>query len=189
MHLNHAKLIWDRLSDLYKGHRTRHDQPFEDYKESLKKMTFTPEPSSSSSCYMARGDKVTECYLSETSDDESGDEFGPSYVKLASLATKQQRALEKIQNMLSKSDDMLGEEMDQSKALAESLQRLHSKFDALQDQHNALLSDHEKLSSECLQRNQDLEKIRVDYGDLQKERDSFLLNKSALRGMDFNHLV
>ena len=45
----------------------------------------------------------------------------PSYVKLASLATKQQRALEKVQYMLNKSDDMLGEEMDQSKALAESL--------------------------------------------------------------------
>ena len=71
---------------------------------------------------MANDAKVTECYLSESSDDESGDEFGPSYVKLASLATKQQRALEKVQYMLNKSDDMLGEEMDQSKALAESLQ-------------------------------------------------------------------
>ena len=72
-------------------------------------------------CFMAKGAKVTECYLSELSDDGSGDEFGPSYVKLASLATKQQRALEKVQYMLDKSDDMLGEEMDQSKALAESL--------------------------------------------------------------------
>ena len=125
---------------------------------------------------MAKGAKVTECYLSESSDDE----FGPSYVKLASLATKQQRALEKVQNMLSKSDDMLGEEMDQSKALAESLQIIHSKFDALQDQHNALLSDHEKLSSECLQRKQDLEKIRVDYGDLQKERDSLLAQQISV---------
>ena len=78
-------------------------------------MTFPPESSSSSPCLMAGGAKVTECYLSETSDDESGDEFGPSYVKLASLATKQQRALEKVQYMLNKSDDMLGEEMDQSK--------------------------------------------------------------------------
>ena len=25
MHLNHAKLIWDQLSDVYEGHRTRHD--------------------------------------------------------------------------------------------------------------------------------------------------------------------
>ena len=37
-------------------------------------------------------------------------------VKLASLATKQQRALEKAHYMLNKSDDMLGEEMDQSKS-------------------------------------------------------------------------
>ena len=147
MHLDHAKLIWDRLSEVYEGHRTRHDPWFEDFKESLKEMTFEPESSSSSACLLADGEKVTECYLSESSDDESGDEFGPSYVKLASLATKQQRALEKVQYMLNKSDDMLREEMDQSKALAESLQRLHSKFDALQDQHNALLSDHEKLSS------------------------------------------
>ena len=174
MHLNHAKVIWDWLSEVYEGHRTRHDPWFEDYKESLKEMSFVAESSSSSSCHMARGDKVTECYLSESSDDESGDEFGPSYVKLASLATKQQRVLEKVQDMLSKSDDMLGEEMDHSKALADSLQRLHAKFDALQDQHNALLSDHEKLSSKCLQRKQDLEKIRVDYEDLQKERDSLL---------------
>ena len=137
-------------------------------------MTFSPESSSSSPCLMAGGAKVTECYLSETSDDESGDEFGPSYVKLASLATKQQRVLERVQDMFSKSDDMLGEEMDQSKALAESLQRLHSKFDALQDQHNTLLSDHEKLSSKFLQRKQDLEKLRVSYEDLQKERGSLL---------------
>ena len=94
--------------------------------ESRKAMPFNPESSSSTPCLMAKGAKVTECYLSESSDDESGVEFGPSYVKLASLATKQQRALEKVQYMLGKSDDMLGEEMDQSKALAESLQRLHS---------------------------------------------------------------
>ena len=108
-------------------------------------MTFEPESSSSTPCLMAKGAKVTECYLSESSDDESGDEFGPSYAKLASLAAKQQRALEKVHNMLNKSNDMLGEEMDQSKALAKSLQRLHTKYDTLQDHHNTLLSDHEKL--------------------------------------------
>ena len=137
-------------------------------------MIFAPESSSSSPCLMAGGAKVTECYLSKTSDDESGDEFGSSYVKLASLATKQQRALEKVQDMLDESDDMLVEEMDRTKTLTESLQRLHSKFDALQHEHNALLSDHEKLSSECLQRKRDLEKIRVDYEDRRKERDSLL---------------
>ena len=76
--------------------------------ESRKAITFDPESSSSSPCLMANGAKVTECYLSESSDDESGDEFGPSYVKLSSLATKQQRSLEKVQNMLDESDDMLG---------------------------------------------------------------------------------
>ena len=79
------KLIWDHLSEVYEGHRTRHDPWFEDFKESLKSMTFEPESSSSAPCLMAKGAKVTECYLSESSDDESGDEFGPGYVKLASL--------------------------------------------------------------------------------------------------------
>ena len=39
MHLDHAKLIWDRLSEVYEGHRTCHDPWFEDFKESLKAMT------------------------------------------------------------------------------------------------------------------------------------------------------
>ena len=69
---------------------------------------------------------------------------------------------------------MLGEEMDHSKALAKSLQGLQSKFDNIQSHHNTLLSDHEKLSYEFLQRKQDLEKLRVSYEDLQKERDSLL---------------
>src|SRR3954470_8826595 len=111
MHLDQAKLFWDRLSDVYEGHRTRHDPWFEDFKESLKSMTFEPESSSSTPCLMPDGEQVTECYLSESSDEESGDEFGPSYVKLASLAAKQQRALERANNMLSKSNDPLSEEI------------------------------------------------------------------------------
>ena len=103
--------------------------------ESRKALTFNPESSSSSACLLAKGAKVTECYLSESSDDE----FGPSYVKLASIATKQQIALEKVHNMLSHSDGMLREEMDQSQALAESLQRLHTKYDTLQGHHNTRL--------------------------------------------------
>ena len=185
MHLDHAKLIWDRLSEVYEGHRTHHDPWFEDFKESLKEMTFEPESSSSTPCLMAKDAKVTECYLSESSDDESGDEFGPSYVKLASLATKQQRALEKVQNMLDKSYDMLGEEMDLSKALAESLQRLQTKFDNLQSHHNTLLSDHEKLSYEFLQRKQDLEKLRVSYEDIKKERDSLLAQQISASQEEF----
>ena len=96
MHLSHAKLIWDRLSEVYESYRSHHEPWFEDLMESRKAMTFNLESSSSAPCLMAKGAKVTECYLSESSDDESGDEFGPSYVKLASLTTKQQRALEKF---------------------------------------------------------------------------------------------
>ena len=95
MHLCHAKLIWDRLSEVYEGHRIHHDPWFGEHMESRKAMTFNPESSSSSPCLMAKGAKVTECYLSESSNDESGDEFGPSYTKLASLATKQQRVFGK----------------------------------------------------------------------------------------------
>ena len=50
MHLNHAKLIWDRLCEVYGGHRTRHDPWFEDFKESLKEMTFALESSSIVPC-------------------------------------------------------------------------------------------------------------------------------------------
>ena len=76
--------------------------------------------------------------------------------------------------MLDKSDAMLGEEMDRTKILTENLQRLQSQFDNLQGHHNTLLSDHEKLSYQFLQRNKDLEQLRVSYEDLQKERDSLL---------------
>ena len=126
MHLNHAKLIWDRLSEVYEGHRTRHDPWFEDFKESLKTMTFEPESSSSASCLMADGAEVTECSSSEFCDDESDsdesdDDIESCYTKLVCIATKQQTALEQVQNMLDKSDDMLRKEMDQSKALGECL--------------------------------------------------------------------
>ena len=47
---------------------------------------------------MANDAKVIECYLSKSSDDESGDEFGPSYAKLASLITKQQKAMDIFKN-------------------------------------------------------------------------------------------
>ena len=75
--------------------------------------------------------------------------------------------------------------MDQSKALVESLQRLHTKYDTLQDQHNTLLSDHEKLSYEFLQRKQDLEKLRVSYEDLPKERDSLLAQQISATQEEF----
>ena len=83
MHLDHAKLIWG-------------DPWFEDFKESLKAMTFEPESSSSSSCLMAKSAEVTECYLSESSDDESGDEFGPSYVNLLPLPLNNKKLWKKF---------------------------------------------------------------------------------------------
>ena len=87
--------------------------------------------------------------------------------------------------MLDKSDDMLGEEMDRTKTLTENLQRLQSRFDNLQGHHNTLLSDHEKLSYEFLQRKQDLEKLRVSYEDLQKERDSLLAQQISATQEEF----
>ena len=146
-------------------------------------MTFKPESSSSAPCLMAKGEKVPDYSSSESSDDD--DVFGSSYTKLVTIATKQQKALEKVQNLLDKSDDLLGEEMDQSKALAKSLQGLQSKFDDHQGHHNALLSNHEKLSLELLQRKQDLEKLRVSYDDLQKERDSLLAQQISASREEF----
>ena len=71
--------------------------------------------------FMAKGAKVLKYTSSESSENESDENLKPSYSKLAKIAVKQQRALEKVQNMLDKSDDMLGEEMDRTKALTENL--------------------------------------------------------------------
>jgi hypothetical protein len=125
-------------------------------------------------CFMAKGAKVLKYPSSESSEDESDDNLKPNYSKLANIAVKQQKALEKVQNMLDKSDDLLGEEMDRTQTLTDNLQQLQSKFDNLQGHHETLLADHEKLSYEFLQRKQDLEKLRVSHEDLQKENDSLL---------------
>ena len=69
--------------------------------------------------------------------------------------------------------------------MAESLQRLQTQFDNLQSHHNTLLSDHEKLSYEFLQIKQDLEKLRVSYEDLQKERDSLLAQQISATQDEF----
>ena len=42
MHLNHAKPIWDRLSEVHDGHLNHNDPWLDDYKESLMEMTFEP---------------------------------------------------------------------------------------------------------------------------------------------------
>ena len=55
MYLSHVKLIWDRLSEVYEGHRSHHDPWFKEFMESRKAMTFNPESSSSAPCLMAKG--------------------------------------------------------------------------------------------------------------------------------------
>ena len=136
-------------------------------------------------CFMAKGAKVLKYTSSESSENESDEDLKPSYSKLAKIAVKQQKAFEKVQNMLDKSDDMLGEEMDRTEAFTENLQRLQTRFDNFQGHHNTLLSDHEKLSYEFLQRKQDLEKLRVSYEDLQKERDSLLAQQISATQEEF----
>ena len=80
---------------------------------------------------MEKGAKVLKYPSSESSEDESDENLKPSYSKLAKIAVKQQKALEKVQNMLDKSDDMLSKEMDRTKTLTENLHRLQTKFDNL----------------------------------------------------------
>ena len=74
--------------------------------------------------FMEKGAKVLQHSPYDSSEHESDENLKPNYSKLAKIAVKQQRALEKVQNMLDKSDDMLGEEMDRTQALTENLQRL-----------------------------------------------------------------
>ena len=75
---------------------------------------------------MAKGAKVHKYPPSESSDDKSDDDdvFGPSYSKLATIATKQQKALERVQNLLDKSDGLLGEEMNRVQTLTDDLKSL-----------------------------------------------------------------
>ena len=124
---------------------------------------------------MAKGAKVLKHRSpSESSEGESDENVNPSYSKLANIATKQQRAIEKFQKLLDKSDDLLNEEVDHTQTLTKDLQSLQSKYDNLQSRPEALLVDHEKLSYEFLQIKQDLEKLRVSHGDLQRDSDSLL---------------
>ena len=69
-------------------------------------------------CFMAKGSKVSSrSSHSDTSEDESDDNLKPSYSKLVKIATKQQHAMERIQNLLERSDDLLAEEMDSKSIL------------------------------------------------------------------------
>src|SRR3954470_20656032 len=94
-------------------------------------------------CFMAKSSKVSSYSSTDDSSDEEPDE---NYAKLAKLASKQQRALEKTQNSLNKSDDMLVEEMTKTQKLSEESNILQSKFDDLFNRHEALFTDHEMLT-------------------------------------------
>ena len=98
MHLCNAKLIWDWISDVYEGHRTHQHLWFYEFKESLKTMTFKPEPSTPTYCFMARGAKVTsrDAYFQTSSEDDSDCESKARYKTLAKIATEQQTATEHI---------------------------------------------------------------------------------------------
>ena len=136
-------------------------------------------------CFMAKDLKVLKHSPSYSSEDESDENLKPSYSKLAKIAVKQQKALEKIQNQLDRSDDLLGEELNRTKTLTDNLQRLQTKFENLQNHHNTLLTDHEKLSYEFLQRKQDLENLKASYEDLQKENDSLLAQQISSAQEEF----
>ena len=101
---------------------------------------------------MEKGAKVLKY---PSSSDSSVGEFDgnlkPTYSKIANIATKQQKALEKVEKLLEKSPNLLSKEMYQTETLTDDLQRLQSKFDNLQSHHETLLADHEKLSYEFLQ--------------------------------------
>src|SRR3954471_21115369 len=116
-------------------------------------------------CFMAKCSKVSSY---SSSDDPSDEEPDENYAKIAKLASKQQRALEKIQISLNKSDDMLVEEMTKTQKLTDESKILQSKFDDLFNRHEALLTDHEKLSHEFLMRKQELERVRMSHDDLKK---------------------
>ena len=92
-HLCNAKLIWDRISDVYEGHRTYQYHWFLDFKESLKPKPFDLDSSSSATCLMAQGTRQLGNKLAQGESDEN---WTPSYSKLANIATRQQTAMEKI---------------------------------------------------------------------------------------------
>ena len=53
-------------------------------------------------CFMAKGSKVLKYPSCKSSEDESDENLKPSYYKLATIAMKQQKALERVQKLLDK---------------------------------------------------------------------------------------
>ena len=73
-------------------------------------------------CFMAKGSKVpNDASSSDSSDCEPDDYKKPSYSKLANIAIKQQRAIEKLQKLLDRSDDVLNDEMNHTQILTEDV--------------------------------------------------------------------
>src|SRR3954469_13688389 len=135
---------------------------------------------------MAKSSKVPS---HSSCDDASDDEPNKTYAKLAKLSTRQQRALDNVQNSLNKSDDLLIEEMEKSQKLSEESSILQSKFDDLFSRHETLLTDHEKLTHEFLMRKQELEEVRMSHEDLKKENISLLAQQIILPQEGFNLLA
>src|SRR4051812_4498991 len=119
-------------------------------------------------------------------DDASDDEPNKTYAKLAKLASRQQCALDKVQNSLNKSDDLLVVEMEKSQKLTDESKILQSKSDDLFSRHETLLTDHEKLAHEFLMRKQELEEVRMSHEDLKKENISLLAQQIILPQEGFN---
>src|SRR3954464_3064834 len=126
---------------------------------------------------MAKSSKVPS---HSSCDDASDDEPNKNYAKLAKLASRQQRALDKVPNSLNKSDDLLVVEMEKSQKLTGESKILQSRFDDLFSRHEALLTDHEKLAHEFLIRKQELEKVRMSHDGLRTiNAQLYLRNKKA----------
>src|SRR3954468_5057867 len=78
-HLVNAKLIWDRISDIYEGHHTSQDPMFVKLRGFLKSKKEECASSSSSKCLMEKGSKVlTHNSSSESSECEFDDNLKPN---------------------------------------------------------------------------------------------------------------
>jgi hypothetical protein len=172
-HLCNAKLIWDRLCVVYGGSSSH---PAMDYRAALDyaKYEFYDDEDDPTICLMAKSGKVSAHKSHSSSEDDSDAVRRLSYSKLATLATKQQSALERIQKLLDRSDDLLHMEVKKNQSLIEDIKSLHDKYVEIQGRYESLSANHEKLSSDYLQRGQALEELRASHNDLRTKNDSLL---------------
>ena len=59
-----------------------------------------------------------------------------------------------------------------TQSLIEDIKNLHVKYEELESRRDTLSTTHEKLSYNYLRRKQELENLRSDHEDLQKENES-----------------